>query len=423
MALCIPARIRLHIQLPAKFIACGMLCACLAGSWPNACFAEPPVTKRETPSTLNSLGQSTAAQASAVISLKERVSTTQTLVTLNEVAEILSSDNAFRETLGNIPLGPGPGVGRPVMFDHLQVHQRLLAMGINLSRIEFSGSARSVVSRSAGEERAPQVIQQVSHVEPQPVIRVDRGKVEALLVTAFREQFRWGDEAAMPIVTISPHEATPPAVLQAVTDGAAIRYLAEKIDNLPEQAIQAQIIPTSGGEPQNVTLKLKLTPQVRMVAFRRAMQKGEIVQQGDLMWKLDTAQAECCTEPGQVIGMECRRATKAGELVNLKDMASAPLIRNGDIVTASLRVKGIVIRGQYKSLSTAARGETVTLVSLDDVRERVTAVVTGWHEAAITSTGGEGANPSQMRGVQLLKSSSQEDPPAKSTPSRQGGRP
>lgn len=385
----------------------GLLCL-LASGRVMAEGAEPPTAG------------ATASQR-AVISLKERVSTNQSLVTLGDVAEITSTSAEFREQLLEIPLGPGPSMGRPMMVDQVQVHQRLVAMGVNLSQVEYSGSGRTVLSFAAtAEDRPAPVIQQVSKVEHEPRIRIDRGKINAMLVEAFKKEFRWGEKSAMPAVGIEPHEETPPAIWAALAAGGAVRFQADQLEDLPEQWVNATVETTAGGAPLPVKLKIRFTPQLKHVAFRRAMQKGEIVQQADLMWQTSSPISGGYTDPAQVIGMECRRAFKSGEFALAADLAAAPLVRNGDIVTASLRVKGIVIRGQYKSLSTAARGESVTLVSLDDVRERVSAVVTGWHEATITSTVPENAGMSP-RGVQLVNAERIAEPgPTQPAPSQAG---
>lgn len=95
----------------------------------------------------------------------------------------------------------------------------------------------------------------------------------------------------------------------------------------------------------------------------------------------------------EVVGKEVRRSIRPGAVITSEDVQSLALVRNNDPVTVTSRAGGVSVKREMRSRGNAAKGESVTLVSLDG-RERVVARVTGYHEAEIVSPNTRGTNAS-----------------------------
>lgn len=324
---------------------------------------------------LLTIGFAAQADAAALVAFRPKASVSEGLVTLAHVADVRGSDPAAGQKLSAIILGPGPDAGRETTITFETVRSRLMAAGVNLAEVEFSGPS-SVTVRGEPTATVP-----VPDRKPRgtPADAGDRaGRAAAAAVRRYLSpKLGTGSLAVAPQVP----EAEAAAVAAAephgfeVSGGAApwtgpqtfmLRFLdaAERVHQVQVQCV------------------VSLRPSV--LAARHALPKGHVLQPDDLVWKKADADtdAACETDPARLLGKEMRRPVRSGQPIPPDAVRSVPLVRNGQFVTVTSRRPGVAVQRVMKSKADGINGEVIPLLTLED-HKTVLARVTGLQEAEI----------------------------------------
>ncbi len=96
--------------------------------------------------TLLALAVSQAATAGVLVAFRDKASVASSLVTLGDVAELHATNAADEQRLSAVILGPAPAAGREASITFETVRSRLLAAGVDLADVEFSGPATVPIS-------------------------------------------------------------------------------------------------------------------------------------------------------------------------------------------------------------------------------------------------------------------------------------
>jgi len=117
---------------------------------------------------------------------------------------------------------------------------------------------------------------------------------------------------------------------------------------------------------------------VRVVVPARDIARGATIAESDLT--LGTVAGEVMsgtvTSPGDLVGMQTRRALRAGETVRLDDVRRPVLVVKGSTVTMTFEAPGLVLTASGRAMSEGGMGETVTVQNPASYRQ-VSAVVVG----------------------------------------------
>ncbi|MBS0363833.1 MAG: flagellar basal body P-ring formation protein FlgA [Proteobacteria bacterium] len=117
--------------------------------------------------------------------------------------------------------------------------------------------------------------------------------------------------------------------------------------------------------------------EVEVLTFARSLNAGELVQPTDLAWtKAVAAPADSPSDPDQVIGMATKRPVRAGSVVMARDVGSAVVVKNGDLIVVTYDNEGIQLSLEGKAMGSAGVGETVQVQNTQS-KKIIQAVVTG----------------------------------------------
>jgi flagella basal body P-ring formation protein FlgA len=321
----------------------------------------------------------------AEIRLKQfAVQCPEPLVTLADIADVLPMGNENVEPLRQVVLFPTPDEGAAITLDQWQLRTMLSQLGVNTLHHSISGAEKITVDGVAVRNAAPvnpndQFIVRTNYLTP--------SGTNTVIPIAVRS------EAAPK--TAGLHDDMAKLLEKQVAQALNI-YLnfTNRIERTwdislkltPEQvkffASNGQIVEITGGQipftgmqqfhvrMQNnitVTVDAVVTLPTEVVIVRRALPKGHIVSESDVM--LQRANKingdDFFVDIKNVVGKETVKAVK--ELTPLTQSAvRQPLwVRRGDIVTVRALSGGIVVRTEAAALQDGVEGDTITVSKID----------------------------------------------------------
>jgi flagella basal body P-ring formation protein FlgA len=343
--------------------------------------------------------------------LQDEVLVTGDTLRLSQLATIRDNDPEVVTHLGELLIAPAPKTARPVTITFDQIRDRLEVLGVNLATVEFSGTTKVVVRVKGVAAAKAAVIQQVSA----KVAPADVEELKQKVIDAFLKGFR-SNEASFERYEIEIDIPVSSERLVQESDPATW-YFAEAALAIGVDQPLLMVVDRRDGQPVKVPLKISIVEKVRVLALRHPVPKGYVLQATDVVWAPATQETEGIVQLADALGKETKKGLKAGTRLEAKDLASVPLIRPNDIVTAMVRSPGLLVKKQFKSAGSGAMGEVVTLVSLEDPRSKVQAQVTGYHEAEVlvlkgaVGASGEAAGSIRFEAADRAESPSVTAPP------------
>jgi len=334
-------------------------------------------------------------RADALVAFRPAATIAGSLVTLGDVADVRSTDVVSGQQLPTIILGPAPAAGRETVITFEVVRSRLMAAGVNLSEVEFSGPSSVTVS---GAEATP--VRPGRRPRPQPPAGDVRMRAERAVSAAVRRYLASKGVAS-----------------------AVVEFNLPEAENAEVSAAESRGFEVTGGDapwtgPQTFLLRfLDAAEQVREVrigcvvsqpplvlAARQALPKGHVLRPDDLVWKRAETDSEACaaTDPRQLVGRETQQSIRTGQPIPTDAVRTLPLVRGGQFVTVTSRRPGVAVQRVMKAKDDGGIGELVSLTTLED-RKTVLARVTGLQEAEVvdprggrTALEGQGTAPPEM---------------------------
>jgi flagella basal body P-ring formation protein FlgA len=326
------------------------------------------------------------ADAGALVALRPNASVTEGLVTLGEVADVRGSDPATSQKLSTIILGPGPDAGRETTITFETVRSRLMAAGVDLADVEFSGSS-SVAVRGDSNVAVP-----MPDRTPRSASHDVRGRAERAVAAAVRRYLATKLGAGSLAVTPQVPEGEMGAVAAAEAHGFEVTGGTEPWTG--SQTFTLRFL-DAAEKVRQVQVACVVSQRPSVLAARYALPKGHVLGPDDLVWKkaeTDT-DATCATDPAQLLGHETQRPVRAGHPIPRDAVRSVPLVRNGQFVTVTSRRPGVAVQRVMKAKADGAAGETVPLLTLED-HKTVLARVTGLTEAETIDPATAASQPS-----------------------------
>lgn len=110
---------------------------------------------------------------------------------------------------------------------------------------------------------------------------------------------------------------------------------------------------------------------VEALTFTRSLSANELVQPEDVAWtqvQAHLAPANGPQDAAEVIGLSARRAMRAGQVVNVRDLTAQVVIARNDMVEVLYQDNGIELTITGRAQRQAAVGEPVTILNLQSNR-------------------------------------------------------
>lgn len=125
-------------------------------------------------------------------------------------------------------------------------------------------------------------------------------------------------------------------------------------------------VATASGRPNAVA-----GATVEALTFTRSLSTGEVVQAEDVMWtqvQAHLAPAAGPQDAAEIIGLSARRPLRAGQPVNVRDLAAPQVIARNDMVEVFYQDNGIELTITGRAQRNAAQGDTVSILNLQSNR-------------------------------------------------------
>lgn len=336
--------------------------------------------------TLLALAVSQLATAGVLVAFRDKASVASSLVTLGDVAELHATDAADEQRLSTVILGPAPVPGRDGTITFETVRSRLLAAGVDLAEVEFSGPASVPVSvvatPSEGASRPDQLGSDTA------------SRVEQVVVQAIRRHLatQSGGESFDVSATLTA-EATQ-LLASAVTRGVDVS--GGQAPWPGQQTFRLKLLDASD-QIREVQVACNVASRPSVLAAKRALPRGHVIGPDDLVWKKAETNAEAAgiTNPQELLGHETQQALRAGEPIRRDLVKRLPLVRNGQFVTVSSRRPGLAVQRVMKAKADGAFGEVIAFQTLE-THKTVLARVTGLLQADVIDAA-DAASPKSPR--------------------------
>jgi len=323
--------------------------------------------------------------SAATVRFESEVRVNGTVIRLKDIANVSDGNPDVRKRLENIVLGPAPPAGRTKRMDFSAIRSRLQAFGVDLSRIQFSGSKRVLITRAKRRNKVQPTSFTASQRTPL-VPQWQQQKAEQRLARAVQDHLqRVAPQLGEVAVTVQLAEKHTPSVLTAKQGTLSVQGLRQPLER-PQQ-MSARFLDDTG-QTREVRFTCRVERKPFVLAAKVTIRRGNMIQSSDLTWQqVDSTDdaGDAITDSELVVGREATRTIRQGAVLKSTDVRRVPLVRTNDIVTVYSRRPGITIKREMKARGTAALGEMVTLTALRG-RETVRGRVIGLHKAEVLTS-------------------------------------
>ncbi len=291
-----------------------------------------PAGAQEVNASVDSGADSGAADSGEnALALKENVVVNDDVVRLGDL---------FQQPLsmGDSPVAQAPLPGQTIVLDNRFL--RSLIRAYSLDWAPASKYQRVLVARAAHKIDPNQVTQQVKDAlrdylgtDKEVEIAFDVGDTNLVLPT------------------------NVPATL-AVQD---IRF-----DPASQRFAAQLIVPASGPTLISRLVAGSVYETVQLPVLARSIAPGEVIQLPDLDWmaiRIDRVAGNAVTDPKQLVGMTARRPLRANQMLRMNDVAMAPAVHRGTMVTLMVQTENMTLTAQGRALEDAAVGQPVRVIN------------------------------------------------------------
>jgi len=291
----------------------------------------------------------------AELRLRTHCNPTGPVVTLGDVAEIVSADARQTASLAATELFPAPSATEQRIVRVREIQDLLLLRGMNLTEHQFSGSSEVTIQTSVAR---PQVAASSKPVQAAETQRIKRRVCEALV--------KYLSEHATSPQTWSVDFSLTEAQARSLAD--LVRPINFAGGCLPWTGSQRFDLSIEGAkEPTHVTLDANVRIIAPVVVALRPLARGAVIREGDVELQ-HLAAAEKITGAlhtvEEAIGHELVRALPTGSAVSSDSLRPPLVVHRGEVLTVYAQSGGIRIRTNARSRDEGSVGELVAVESL-----------------------------------------------------------
>ena len=278
-----------------------------------------------------SAGAAQAQEAATPVVLKERLVSTDGVITLSDLF-----DNAGEA--GDVQLARAPAPGRAISLDPDFVRNTAARQGLYWANA--GGVLRVTVEREARTVSASEVTAMVEEA-----LFVETGNVYAVNLSNLRQ------ELFAPADTLGGPEL--------------ISFDHDPASNL----FRAQIAPYPGGDAITVSGRAQRVADVPVL--NRTIARGDTITAADVDWvRLPESQVrgEIILAENALVGMSARRALSPDRPVRSFDVEPPVVVERGELVSLVYQVGALTLSAQARALENGGQGQFIRFVNLQSNR-------------------------------------------------------
>ena len=307
-----------------------------------------------------------AASRAAELHLRRDCRCDGALVTVGDVADVYSNDDAEAAQLAAIELFPAPAKGQSRLVRPREIQDVLAQRGVDLRRCRMSGASAVNIqgapsARTAGAAANDSVKQNIESRISEYLQHID--SLAAWQVTA----------------------NVTGELQRTLADGGTIQQISGGRDPwVGSQRFTVTVV--DNGTQRDLPVIANVQRPFAVVVPIRPLPRGRVVQASDLQLQTtnsSSAGANSLSHVDHAVGQETTRALPAGRPLQKSDVRPAVLVSRNAVVTVFARSPGIQVRTSAKALEDGSRDDVIKLQSLNDRDEHFLARVTAYTEVEI----------------------------------------
>ena len=298
------------------------------------------------------------------------------IVRLGDLADVQASEDSTAEVLANTPLMTTPAPGERRFLRAVQVRELLIASGVNVRELRFSGSEAVSIAgprevflggRDPDAASAPRRADRASTVE----------KLTAAIVAHLCDQTQ---HALWEVKIVADRDLssiqTQPGVAATVEGGKA-PWTGRQRFTLTWPAYPEGAVVTA--EVQRIELAV--------VALRN-IERGDLVRTTDIELRPQAGAlpGRAIASTQEAIGKEAVQTIRAGGVVLGSQLRAPVLVRRGERVSVRARTGGVTVRTYAMAQQDGSLGDLV-MVTPTDSRDKYVARVSGVRELEVFAAG------------------------------------
>lgn len=303
-------------------------------------------------------------------------------VFLGDIAEITTNDSTNIEVYQTAKLIPAPSTGGQVYLDFDTIRNRLQALGLSYSNIEFSGASRVLINGAATSHRPtsrplPTSTDRMRHSRLAGPTNHAKRTIRKIVRSNLMNQNNLFDVDESEIEVYLEEQAINALAGSNPADWQIQTWTRPKAGT--SHLVLAPLTQKVGHEHQEIECDIRLPPPILTV--QQPVHAGQIIKTTDLGW-MYARQSTALAQPQAVIGMEAKRNLRPGMAIQESDLQKKPYVRPRDIVSVYARQGSITVKRTMRALKGGGLGDTIPLVSLSG-QERFVGRVIGYHKTEV----------------------------------------
>ena len=309
--------------------------------------------------------------------LREHATQHGPIIRLGDIADIAASSNTELDALARIPLVPAPAKGTRQFLSAVQVRDLLVARGVQLDFLTFSGAKTVEVGAEAFVESPNQPAPTAPLTVEGAELRVKQAIEQHLQTTSGAT--RWRVE-----LSLSKHQAQKAAAL-----GADLVASHQQ----PLRPGRRRFTLSSPSKNHELVITADITQVQSVVVVVNPIDRGQLIRGTDveIRDREGNLPKMSLTDLDQVIGQVAERTLHPDSIIQ-KSFVRAPwLVQRGETVNVYVRTGGIAVRTRAIARENGALGELVAVERLED-KQRLDVSVSGPGEVTLYATGGSTAD-------------------------------
>ncbi|MEZ6136858.1 MAG: flagellar basal body P-ring formation chaperone FlgA [Pirellulaceae bacterium] len=312
-----------------------------------------------------------------VLRFLESPHTSNTLIRLSDLVEVLSGQSPSLEKLMHMPLGPAPRVGDVQGWHSSDLLQHLQLRGVHPASVRWSGSTYVEIQRTEALDNT--VVQNMTPAFVNERIVTQAEKNIAQAITEYLN-LRNGERVAWRIHVRVPQQQA--SLLQIRRNIASIGGGTEPWPG--EQQFVLQI--KNQGTLMSLPIQATVEPPPMVVVSKRAIRREEVISADALAYAAlpkDEDEAKYFRDIEKLVGKQARRSISTG-LAIAEDFIGEPVVvvRN-DLVEIESVAGGVVVRSSAKALGSGAVGDLIEIEMPS--RHRLHATIVGQSQVRVSA--------------------------------------
>ncbi|MFO0917586.1 MAG: hypothetical protein U0872_04640 [Planctomycetaceae bacterium] len=201
------------------------------------------------------------------------------------MADILDSDPQVQRRLEEVTLGPAPSPGRKTKITQQMIRERLLAQGINLTEIEFTGKSMLLLQSSEEAPAKPAPVPSAA-VARTTAFRhssnpTARRKAEEIVQAAFQQHYHHAESKTSPLtLSVEIADEDLDAILRSSPQ--SLQFSEQGLRRGGPQTLTAHVTEATGNR-REIRMQVWLNDMPQIMTVKYTVPKGKVLEESDLV--------------------------------------------------------------------------------------------------------------------------------------------